>query len=249
MRSRFNLYSILVLPFVLAAAALDTMPRLPVALGGAGESTRALPVVQPPKVEFSHAEMRGNVIAITKSSITINSDAITKYRPIARPMGEPIGWARTIGWVRDEVIPSQKKTFPVCEALALGGFRDDGRVLDHFTYPLSDVKVGDKVSIMYSRVDGTDICDGICIRRRPGGKVPPASGEPADRKSRWHDNANESQANEEKGLLASGKPRPAKVCEGLQIDHAKILWFDPDGPWYVRLMIPPKGCYWPPREP
>jgi hypothetical protein len=74
------------------------------------------------------------------------------------------------------------KTFSVSETLASGGFPKQGRlrfdgsrpsVLPSFCYRLHDVKVNDHVYITFAHLGGTDICDEICISKRPGGRVPP----------------------------------------------------------------------------
>jgi hypothetical protein len=67
--------------------------------------------------------------------------------------------------------------------LAAGGVPKDPRrganrpngyfVSEANMYRLVDVKVGDWVGIIYSRVDGVDTCDHISITKRPGGRVPP----------------------------------------------------------------------------
>jgi hypothetical protein len=40
-------------------------------------------------------------------------------------------------------------------------------------YRLMDVKVGDWIDICYAHLGDADICDHICIKKRPGGRVPP----------------------------------------------------------------------------
>lgn len=44
---------------------------------------------------------------------------------------------------------------------------------DEYRYRLEDVKVGDQVGIIYAHIGDADICDHICINKRPGGRVPP----------------------------------------------------------------------------
>jgi hypothetical protein len=70
---------------------------------------------------------------------------------------------------------------------------------------LTDVKKGDKVSILHSRVNEVDICETVTIYRRPSGKVPPADGDDKrPEKQRWDVQRNGEQFVEEKvvpGLL------------------------------------------------
>jgi hypothetical protein len=87
----------------------------------------------------------------------------------------------TRGWVVSRDVKPKK--FPVSETLAAGkvpveprlrtGVRGKYLVLPSDMYRLQDVKVGDGVSIMYARLGGVDICDHICIGKRPGGRIPP----------------------------------------------------------------------------
>ena len=94
----------------------------------------------------------------------------------------------TIRWVNS---PGEKpKKFGVSETLAAGkvpmelrripGARREYQVEPEFMYRLTDVKVGDCVTIDYARVNGVDICDHIWIRRRPDGLVPPLPKEAED---------------------------------------------------------------------
>jgi hypothetical protein len=105
----------------------------------------------------------GTVTKVTKDSITIQ-------------------WVNTPG--------EEPKTFAVSEALAAGKVPSEPRmlpgakkgyfVIPSFMYRLTDVKVGDCVSILYARIDGVDICDHISISRRPDGLVPPLPKEAED---------------------------------------------------------------------
>jgi hypothetical protein len=45
-----------------------------------------------------------------------------------------------------------------------------------YSYRVSDTQLGDKLKIYYIQVNGVDVCDQICIHRRPGGRVPPMPG-------------------------------------------------------------------------
>jgi hypothetical protein len=71
------------------------------------------------------------------------------------------------------------KRFAVSDVLAAGKISNAPRpgypyfVPTFDQYRLTDVKVGDWVNLRYARVDGVDVCDHICIEKRPGGLVPP----------------------------------------------------------------------------
>jgi hypothetical protein len=104
----------------------------------------------------------------------------------------------TIQWTVNGVVARdvKPKRFPASETLAAGKIPKEPRpqpgsngkylVLPSDMYRLEDVKVGDLVSILYARVDGVDICDHICIYKRPGGRVPPLPEEAeAIRKAEW----------------------------------------------------------------
>lgn len=49
-----------------------------------------------------------------------------------------------------------------------------------YLYWLTEVTAGDWAGIFYARVDGVDICDNICTKRRPDGLVPPLPKEAED---------------------------------------------------------------------
>jgi hypothetical protein len=115
--------------------------------------------VQPPRVPKEgdvDVPYWGTLTEVTKNSITIQ-------------------WTATKG--------EKPKTFIVSETLASGKIpmeprlKPDNhrsyRVSPIVMYRLSDVKVGDWVDIYYAHVGGVDICDHICIKKRPGGRVPP----------------------------------------------------------------------------
>ncbi len=130
-----------------------------------------------PKIDFvNECYPQGTVTAVTKDSITVQTPEYTHRT-------QQLGPDKVARWVT-VVIPAQPpKRFAVSEDLAAGRIPKDPRAtnppgpeylgLEPFMYRLTDVKVGDWVCIFYSRVDGVDICDHICIRKRPGGRVPP----------------------------------------------------------------------------
>jgi len=118
---------------------------------------------QDPREGSLNNEYYGTVTALSKNSITIQ---------LTTTLGE------------------KPKTFIVSETLAAGKVPKVRRVpagqfqanpmMYWYMYRLTDVNVGDLVAIIYSRIDGVDICDHICINRRPGGLVPPLQKEAED---------------------------------------------------------------------
>jgi hypothetical protein len=84
----------------------------------------------------------------------------------------------TIQWAGEK-----PKKFAVSDTLAAGKVPKNPRLQPgqvqgyHVStwemYRLTDVKVRDSVMIKYARLGGVDICDHICITKRPGGQVPP----------------------------------------------------------------------------
>jgi hypothetical protein len=143
----------------------------------------------------------------------------------------------TIQWVNS---PGEKpKTFAVSETLAAGKPGIEPRVppgwvrnptnpmpvMPQYMYRLLDVKVGDCVGIFYARINGVDICDHICIGRRPGGLVPPLPKEAEDlrdihRKARERYKAQYPNLPESDQLLKALKP-PAPYHERMNAywDH------------------------------
>jgi hypothetical protein len=106
----------------------------------------------------------GTVTEVTQTSITIQ-----------------------FGNQKDANRKDEKKRFPVSSTLAAERIptkpRPSSRGLRPYSvaasdmYRLTDVRVGDWVSIKYARLDEGDICDHIHIHKRPGGKVPPLPAE------------------------------------------------------------------------
>ena len=123
------------------------------------------------------------------------------------------------------------KRFEVDEWLAGGGFDPALRHTD--VYPLSAVQVGDVVRLRithYEPFGGVvgatasdnryNICLGISIQRRPGGKVPPSWGENENDRNKHHERMQILQDWEEKGV-----PLPYA--------------YHPGGPW-PQLAPPPR---------
>jgi regulation of enolase protein 1 (concanavalin A-like superfamily) len=118
-------------------------------------------------------------------------------------------------WTPQAVPALPPRRFAVSETLAAGKVpmevrllpgRQPGTVPVPYMYRLTDVRVGDWVSIACSRVDGVDVCDHICIRKRPGGWVPPLPEEVKETTSiRYHERVNAHW-----DLLDFGIPYPEK---------------------------------------
>ena len=111
------------------------------------------------------------------------------------------------------------RSFDVTDGLASGGYETDARPWD--TYPLSEVRVGDEVRLRICQFPKKyNVCCGISIERRPGGRVPPAPGEDPDTRIKHHEWMQAEQDWEEKGI-----PLPYKYHQG--------------GPW-PQLAPPPR---------
>lgn len=114
----------------------------------------------------------------------------------------------TIQYLEDD-----PKRFEVSDVLASGGYvRKNNTPGD--MYRLTDVRVGDKVNISYSRIGGVDICTHICILRRPGGRVPQSPGDPDHATNKIHDRMNAYQDAEERGI-----PIPPKYDSSPEARH------------------------------
>jgi len=131
----------------------------------------------PPAKDFANRLYPwGRVTAVTKDSITIESPECILRNYEKRADG--------VSRWEDKVVPAMPpKRFAASETLAAGqiprlprGADKNGRgypVPEEYMYRLTDVKYGDWVHIIYSRVGGVDTCDHIQIWKRPGGRVPP----------------------------------------------------------------------------
>ena len=104
------------------------------------------------------------------------------------------------------------RRFPASAALAAGGY---GGLGEAYAYRLSDVRVGDEVDLELRQVDGVWECTGICIRRRPGGRVPPSRVVTQFPALAWHERMNAEQDWEEKGIPLPAKFDPAKAIPKL----------------------------------
>jgi hypothetical protein len=191
---------------------------------------------------FAHgaADYSGTVVAVTDTSITI-----------LRPTGRPV-WplytseGRFAAEVVVRPVPQEPpRRFAVSRKLAAGGAHRPRFV--GVAHLLSDVQVGDDVHILYATVGEVGICHQIMITRRPGGFVPPAA---VDHTGQYHIIANESEVERAMGIVPRG-PKVEPVCRGLAIVDGSYPRLAEEGPWYVRIMIPPPGgtCPFPPARP
>lgn len=111
------------------------------------------------------------------------------------------------------------RRFPVDPVLAAGGF--DRRELPGFTYRPADVRVGDEVSIRCRPVGDEDVCRAICIRRRPGGRVPVAPGQQPEDRDPYHEGAQAYQDYEELGVPLPERYDPAAIARAGQVMEAE----------------------------
>jgi hypothetical protein len=109
-----------------------------------------------PKEGSVNNEYVGTVTMLTKSSITIQPRREPKEPPRTFRFSEPLAAGK---------IPTEPRKQP--------GARYEYKVEPEYMYRLLDVKSGDWVKIRYARINGVDICDHLCIRRRPEGLIPP----------------------------------------------------------------------------
>lgn len=95
------------------------------------------------------------------------------------------------------------------------------------TYRLADVQIGDRVKVNGTVLNGVEYIEAISIRRRPGGRVPPAPGQVADplfipNDSRfkdpqpwYHERMNAEQDWEERGVPIPDKYHPGGPIPGV----------------------------------
>lgn len=91
-----------------------------------------------------------------------------------------------------------------------------------FTYRLKDVRVGDEVLLwMEHGRHYTDLCANICIRRRPGGRVPQAPGEEPGEERPHHERMQAAQDWEEHGMPFPAKFRSSheEMLEAIRAGH------------------------------
>lgn len=222
--------SILLTGVLLTSSALigsGSPPRAP-APATQGEPTDGSIAKSPPAptIEKWNDHYGGTVTAVGTDSITIVSPGWKEIR---------CANDRSPHDVVTKVVPPQPpKTFPVSANLAAGGYCNF-RGASH-SYRLSDVRVGDGVSIEYMRVDGVDICQRICISGRPGGRVPIAPGERLDlplTQYQWHRRCNAEQDWKERGI-----PLPDEYHPGGKLPGRAPMPHDPSKPREIEPGVP-----------
>lgn len=121
----------------------------------------------------------GTVTEVGKDFITIKFHAHIETAVHQAPDG------RVLKLV-DRVIPAtEPMRYVIAQPLANG--KPPLWFGDMYSYRVSDVLVGDHVTIGWSEQNGAKYCEMICIYNRPGGKIPPAPGEPQDARWPWHE--------------------------------------------------------------
>lgn len=135
-------------------------------------------------------------------TMTVNGRTITGIRPVSTH--EALTITSASGAVTTfRRIDQPIRRFEPSEELAAGEipvFTNGLPIIPWHTYRLADVRVGDVVRIECWREDGVNICESICIVRRPGGRIPPAPGEPANQKIKHHEKMQAAQDLEAKGI-------------------------------------------------
>jgi hypothetical protein len=111
----------------------------------------------------------------------------------------------------------QPHRFRISAVLAGGGFEKNRAP----THKLAELRYGDRVNIDYWRKDGVEVCEAVCVLRRPGGLIPPAHGEHPNTPIRFHEGAQARQDRDEKGI-----PLPAKFAPPI----GDSLWVIPPIP-------------------
>jgi len=111
-----------------------------------------------PKTDTAGSSYWGKVTEITKRSISIQFDNQKDQKPKKFLLSEtmPAGKIPT----EPRLMPGPRIPFTY-------------RVSPTAMYRITDVKLGDWVAIKYAHVGDLNICDHICIQKRPGGRVPP----------------------------------------------------------------------------
>ncbi len=137
-----------------------------VPLAAASDPPRPQPIpyeLREPKEGSVNNDYGGTVTEVTKDSITIQWTATPGVKPKKFAVSETLAAGK---------VPKEPRPQP--------GVRYVYKVEPAYMYRLNDVKAGDVVAIVYARVNGTDICDHICIARRPDGLIPPLQKEAED---------------------------------------------------------------------
>ncbi|MDB5309721.1 MAG: hypothetical protein JWO38_3923 [Gemmataceae bacterium] len=110
------------------------------------------------------------------------------------------------------------RRFEVSDWLRGGGFGPG--VSASYSYRLADIRVGDEVDLHVGQYlpdanPPAQICTGICIQKRPGGRVPPAPGEDPMSGFKHHECMNAMQDWEEFGTPIPDKYHPRGPQAGI----------------------------------
>ena len=124
------------------------------------------------------------------------------------------GWdgSQTEGQPKKEYDNKKPKRFSV-SGTNVGG-DEHGVPFSAFRYRLSDLKVGDDITVFSGIAGKEELCVGLLIHRRPGGKIPPED-------SGFHRRYQAEQDWEEKGI-----PIPAKYLDS----KGRAPWTNPPYP-------------------
>lgn len=165
------------------------------ALGlGAAFSSAGLPAdpppilnAPPPKIGATECVLSGTVTEVGSDSITIQPGESKESVFRFNERGERVEVVTRLTPPRPPI------KLPLGKALATG----ERPMPPPHSYGLKDVKVGDRVTIEISHANEIASCQAICIKRRPGGLIPPAPGDKM--KIAWHERCQAEQDFEEKG--------------------------------------------------
>jgi len=138
------------------------------------------------------------------------------------------------------LVTGKLRLFPLGMVLKSGQYYE-GEHPDR--YRLADVKVGDQVTISCLELNGELRCETICIRRRPGGRVPPCPDEKPDTYLKWHERANAYQDFEEKGIPLPAKFDPRRMPGTVNGIPVPAWMLQPPGV----VPVPPPGFQPPPK--
>jgi hypothetical protein len=187
--------------------------RLVLVLLAAGLSGRAAaaqpPLDRRPDNFFSPCAGDGGFVTeLTADSITLTyvgfrQEIVTTHDAAGRPVHTEIR----------QIPPPPPKTYTLGEELAAG--RMPRTASDRDTYRITDVQIGDVVSIEWNRINGIEFCQAIRIYRRYGGRVPPAPREPPDARYKWHEECQAIQDWEERGIPIPTKYHPGGPQAGV----------------------------------
>jgi hypothetical protein len=127
-----------------------------------------LPPVGP---DYQPSSFRGRIVGFTKTGVVVKPEG-TNIELDSVMLGD--GPTKTVKWVavyrQDNTRPPRQFLLGDCLFPDRPGSKT-ARVGEH---QVTELRVGDIVSLCYSKPVGVEVCTYITICRRPGGKVPPA---------------------------------------------------------------------------